>query len=226
MVLSGTGSDGTLGLKAIKEYGGITFAQDQESAAYGAMPESAIRAEVVDFTLAPEKIPPQLRKTGLSYQVAYTDLDDDARLPKDDEHAFRQIMSLLRQHCGVDFTYYKQPTLRRRMARRMAFNEKTAPLPAYLDYLRENRHEQDALFQDMLIAVTYFFRTPKTFQALTETVFPALFKNKVPGDPVRIWVAGCSTGEEAYPIAISLHEFLGSKAAGTKISIFASGLSE
>ncbi len=226
IVLSGTGSDGTLGLKAIKEYGGITFAQDQESAAYGGMPQSALRAEVVDFTLPPEKIPAQLRQISHAYQVTHTDLKDEARLPKDDEHIFKQILALLHQRCGVDFTYYKQPTLRRRIARRMALNKKTAQLPAYLEYLRENRNEQDALYQDMLIAVTSFFRDPKTFQALTETVFPALFINKPDGEPIRIWIAGCSTGEEAYSIAISLHEFLGRKAAGAKISIFASDISE
>ena len=217
IVLSGSGSDGTLGLKAIKEYGGITFAQDRESAAYGGMPESALRAEVVDFTLPPGEIPAQLRHIGLSYRAAYLSLDDDERLPKDDEQAFRKILFLLRQRCGVDFTYYKQPTLRRRMARRMALNKKTSQLPAYLDYLRENRHEQDALFQDMLIGVTSFFRDPKTFQALNETVFPAMFRNKPEGEPVRIWVAGCSTGQEAYSVAISLHEYLSEKAAATKI---------
>ncbi len=226
VVLSGTGSDGTLGLKAIKEYGGITFAQDQESAAYGGMPESALQAEVVDFTLPPEKIPGQLRQIGRAYQIAHTHLEAAERLPKGDEEIVKQILLLLRQRSGVDFTYYKQPTLRRRIARRMALNKKTAQLPDYLNYLRENRNEQDALFQDMLLAVTSFFRDPKTFQALTGTVFPALFKNKPEGEPVRIWIAGCSTGEEAYSIAISLYEFLGSKAAGTKISIFASDISE
>lgn len=227
VVLSGTGSDGTLGLKAIKEYGGITFAQDQESAAYGAMPESALRAEVVDFTLPPEEIPNQLRHISLAYRAAHTELDDEEdHLPQDDEQTFGQILSLLRQRCGVDFTYYKQPTLRRRIARRMALNKSTAQLPAYLDFLRENRNEQDALFQDMLITVTSFFRDPTTFQALTQVVFPAMFSNNPEGDPIRLWVAACSTGQEAYSMAIILHEFLGSKSVGTRISIFASDLSE
>ncbi|MPR33604.1 chemotaxis protein CheB [Salmonirosea aquatica] len=226
VVLSGTGSDGTLGLKAIKEYGGITFAQDGESAAYGGMPQSALQAEVVDFTLSPEKIPGQLRKISQAYQAGYTELEEEERIPKDDEQVFKQILSLLRQRCGVDFTYYKQPTLRRRIARRMALSKKNTQLPTYFDFLRENRNEQEALCQDMLIAVTSFFRDPKTFHALTETVFPALFKSKSADEPIRIWIAGCSTGEEAYSIAMCLHEFLGSKAAGTKISIFASDLSE
>ena len=224
VVLSGTGSDGTLGLKAIKENGGISMVQDPVSAAYDSMPQSAVNAGVVDFILAPEKIPAQLLQINSSYKTSHF-FKEEEQLPKNDEDIFKQILVLLRQRSGVDFTYYKQPTFYRRIARRIAIAKKKN-LADYLKLLRLDKAEQDALFQDMLIPVTSFFRDPKTFQKLTETVFPALFKNKAADEPIRVWIAGCSTGEEAFSIAICLHEFLGQKLASTKIQIFATDISE
>ena len=225
VVLSGTASDGTLGLKAIKDHGGITFAQDEESAAYEGMRQSAIQAGVVDFILPPEKIPQKLSEvTGI---IIGTGVEEQTAL-QPDEDAFKQILSLLRIRKGTDFTYYKQSTIRRRILRRMVLN-KNEETAAYLKYLRENKPEQDILYQDMLIPVTSFFRDQKTFDNLCETVFPLLLKNKTPGEPVRVWVAGCSTGEEAYSLAICLKEFLGnhpSKDAGERVQIFATDLSE
>ncbi|MEP7235246.1 MAG: chemotaxis protein CheB [Ignavibacteriota bacterium] len=230
VVLSGTGSDGTLGLKAVKEHGGITFAQDSESAAYDSMPQSAVNAGVVDFILSPEKIPAQLLQIGKTYRTAHaltgdTGAENGQAIPKDDEDVFKQILLLLRQRSSVDFTYYKQPTLRRRIARRMAIG-KTKVLTEYLKLLRNDKTEQDALFGDMLISVTSFLRDPKTFETVCNTVFPALFKNKPHDEPLRIWIAGCSTGEEAYSLAICLHEFLGDKFSYRKVQIFASDISE
>lgn len=224
VVLSGTGSDGTLGLKAIKEHGGISIAQDSESATYDSMPQSAVNAGVVDFILAPEKIPAQLLQINRAYKKNHF-YKVEEELPKDDENIFKQILLLLRQRSGVDFTYYKQPTFHRRIARRIAI-VKRKNLADYLNYLRTDKAEQDALFQDVLIPVTSFFRDPKTFQALTETVFPALFKNRSADETIRVWVAGCSTGEEAFSIAICLHEFMGEKLSRTKVQIFASDVSE
>jgi len=224
IVLSGTGKDGTQGLKAIKEHGGISIVQDPGSAAYDGMPQSAIDAGLVDFILHPEKIPAQLLQINNSYKTNHFFIDQND-LPKDDESVFKQIISILRQRSGVDFTHYKQPTFHRRIARRIAIAKKKN-LADYLKLLRTNKAEQDALFQDVLIPVTAFFRDPKTFEALTETVFPALFKNKTVEDNIRIWIAGCSTGEEAYSIAICLHEFLGDKLSNTKIQVFASDISE
>lgn len=224
VVLSGTGSDGTLGLKAIKEHGGISIAQDTESATYDSMPQSAVNAGVVDFILAPEKIPAQLLKINRAYKTSYF-FKDEEEIPKDDEYIFKQIILLLRQRSGVDFTYYKQPTFHRRIARRIAIT-KREKLADYLNFLRTDKAEQDALFQDVLIPVTSFFRDPKTFQTLTETVFPDLFKNKSTDEPIRVWIAACSTGEEAFSIAICLHEFLGEKLSDTRIQIFASDISE
>ncbi len=224
VVLSGTGSDGTLGLKAIKEHGGISFAQDIESSAYASMPQNAMNAGVVDFILAPEKIPAQLLEINSTYKTTHV-FKDKELLPKNDEDIFNQILMLLRQRSGVDFTYYKQPTFHRRIARRIAIVKKKN-LTDYLSFIRTNKDEQDALFQDVLIPVTSFFRDPKTFQTLCDTIFPTLFKNKSPTGPIRVWVAGCSTGEEAFSTAICLHEFLGDKWSGTKIQIFASDISE
>ncbi len=234
VVLSGTGSDGTLGLKAIKEHGGISIAQDSESAAYESMPQSAVNAGVVDFILAPEKIPAQLLQINKAYKTNHF-YKNEEELPKDDEDIFKQIIMLLRQRSGVDFTYYKQPTFHRRIARRIALVKKKN-LADYLKFLLTDKAEQEALFQDVLIPVTSFFRDPKTFQTLTETVFPILFKDRTAYEPIRVWIAGCSTGEEVFSIAIALHEYITEaggvsphsfkEGVGGRFQIFASDISE
>jgi len=232
VVLSGTASDGTLGLKAIKDHGGITFAQDEASAAYEGMPHSAAQAGVVDFILPPEKIPQKLLEV-----TSITNGSDEQNLPLEDEDVFKQILSLLRIRKGTDFTYYKQTTIRRRILRRMALNKNEEPA-AYLKFLRENKLEQDVLYQDLLIQVTSFFRDHKSFDNLCETVFPLIVKSKTAGETIRVWVAGCSTGEEAYSIAMCFKEFLGdhprlndsvgqaSTNSGERVQIFATDISE
>jgi len=225
VVLSGTASDGTKGLKAIKNNGGITFAQDLESADHSGMPGSAIQAGVVDFVLPPEKIPEKLLDVTQIINVPAA-LEEPLKL--DDEDAFRQIITLLRVRKGADFTYYKQTTIRRRILRRMAIN-KIKKVTEYLGYLRENKEEQDTLHNDFLIPVTSFFRDPKIFEQLSDKYLPQLIKN-IPADKtIRVWVAGCSTGEEAYTLAILFKELLDSHAAVNhekKVQIFASDLSE
>lgn len=225
VVLSGTGSDGTLGLKAIKDHGGITFAQDEASAAYEGMPHSAVQAGLVDFILSPEQIPEKLLELT---KIITTSDGFDLNLPLEDEEVFKQIISLLRIRKGTDFTYYKQTTIRRRILRRMALNKNEEPA-AYLKYLRESKTEQDVLYQDLLIPVTSFFRDQKTFDNLCETIFPLIAKNKSAGETIRVWVAGCSTGEEAYSIAICFKEFLDDHpltATGERVQIFATDISE
>ena len=204
VVLSGTATDGTLGLKAIKDHGGITFAQDEASAAYDGMPNSAVQAGVVDFILPPEKIPEKLLDLT---RIITPGLLGDELLPVGDEEVFKQILTLLRIRKGTDFAYYKQTTIRRRILRRMAIN-KNETASGYITYLRENKQEQDVLYQDLLIPVTSFFRDDKVFENLCEVVFPAIVKNKTAGETIRVWVAGCSTGEEAYSMAICIKEFL------------------
>ena len=176
VVLSGTGSDGTEGLRAIKDHGGICIAQDPASAAFDGMPQSAIHAGVVDFVLPPEKIPAQLRQINRTYK-ANPGLVDSPSLPKEHEDVYSRILSLLHLRSGVDFMYYKQNTIKRRIARRMAIGKKKN-LADYSKQLTVDVAELDALFQDLLIPVTSFFRDPKTFEALRSTVFPQLLKDR------------------------------------------------
>jgi two-component system CheB/CheR fusion protein len=224
VVLSGNGADGTSGLKEIKDHGGVTFAQDLASAAYDAMPESAIKAGVVDFILSPEEMPQELLKLNNTYKILPS---YEHAIPKEptEEERFKQILSLLRMNKGVDFTYYKQTTIRRRILRRMVIL-KLERIADYQAYLKQNKPEQDTLFQDMLIPVTSFFRDPKIFENLCNTVLPELIKDKSPVNSLRIWVAGCSIGKEAYSIGMCIHEYLSDKMSNTRIQIFATDISE
>ena len=223
VVLSGTATDGTLGLRAIKDHGGFTFAQEQQSAAFDSMPQSAIDADVVDFILVPEEIPLQVAKLLEAFRNGLTGDKEDLKSAR--EEAFRQLIALLRIRKGTDFTYYKQTTIRRRIVRRMGLN-KMEDIAGYLAYFRENRAEQEQLYQDLLIPVTGFFRDPRTFEVVCKSVFPELLKDKDEANPLRIWIAGCSTGEEPYSMAMCLNEYLGDKTADYKIQIFATDISE
>ncbi|MHA4807905.1 chemotaxis protein CheB [Flavitalea flava] len=223
VVLSGTASDGTIGLKAIKDHGGVTIAQSQESAAYDGMPKSAIEAGVVDFILPPDQIPQQLLRLKDAYQAVPAHLNRNGR-PNQDEQ-FRQIIAMLRVRKNVDFTYYKQPTIRRWIERRMALSMKPG-LAEYILYLRENKGEQDILFQDLLIPVTQFFRDPKVFVGLKDTVLPDLVNIATDNEPIRIWIAGCSTGEEAYSMVMCFQAYIMDKASSAKIQVFATDISE
>ncbi|MEZ0130154.1 CheR family methyltransferase, partial [Flavobacterium sp. LBUM151] len=218
VLLSGNGSDGTIGLVSIKEHGGITFAQDME-ASYNEMPQNAINAGVVDYVLSPVKIVEKLIELCKAKGTAGDDnvLKDDA--------VFHEIIKLLLHHSGVDFAYYKQTTIRRRIARRMAL-DKIVSLKDYLKVLRGDKLASEDLFNDLLIPVTEFFRDVKIFQVMREKVFPLLAGSVPEGNAIRIWIAGCSTGEEAYTLAIALHEFLGENLQGKEIQIFASDISE
>jgi len=223
IVLSGTGTDGTLGLKAIKEHGGFTFVQQPLSAASPGMPQSAIDAEVADFILAPEEIPLQLMHLA---ETSKNGLAEGAQeMQQARENAFRELLHILRARKGTDFTYYKQTTVRRRIIRRMGLN-KIQDVEAYLTFFKENIQEQELLYQDMLIPVTSFFRDPKIYGFLCESIFPQLLKEKDTTNTLRIWIAGCSTGEEPYSMAICLCEYLGDRAADVKIQIFASDISD
>jgi two-component system CheB/CheR fusion protein len=218
VLLSGSGSDGTIGLRAIKKHGGITFAQDVD-ALYNEMPQNAINAGVVDYVLTPSKIVEKLIK--LSELKESISEENDSN----DEVIFQEIIKILHQQSGVDFTYYKQTTIRRRIARRMALS-KIVNLRDYLKFLRGDKVASEDLFNDMLIPVTEFFRDTKIFQIIREKVFPIITGRIPEGNTIRIWIAGCSTGEEAYTLAIALPEFLGENLQGKEIQIFASDISE
>jgi two-component system CheB/CheR fusion protein len=225
IVLSGALSDGTLGLQVIKSYGGLTFAQDESTAAFDSMPVSAVKSGAVDFVLSPDKIAEQLIAINNPFHSDYSQSEIINTVPQQDNETFKQILTVLRVRRGVDFTYYKQSTLKRRIIRRMALGKTEKPAD-YLNFLRENKTEQDTLYNDMLISVTNFFRDPQSFDLLCTTIFPALLSNKTGNEALRIWIAGCATGEEAYSMAICLQELLGDKATAMKIQIFATDISE
>jgi len=224
IVLSGTAYDGTLGLKKIKEKGGVTMAQDPKSATYKGMPQNAIDADIVDYIVTPENIPEQLKQICNSYTVnnAYEDGEDIAG---SEGEVLQKIINLIYLRSGNDFRHYKQAPIRRRIAKRMVISQKKL-LQDYYNFLRNDQIEQDSLFNDFLIPVTYFFRDEKFLESLTSKVFPQLIKNAV-NNTIRIWVAGCATGEEAYSIAIILHEYLlETENKDIRVQIFASDISE
>jgi two-component system CheB/CheR fusion protein len=222
VVLSGTASDGTLGLQAIKAAGGITFAQEMRTAKFDSMPRSAIAAGVADFVLPPAGIARQLvdiardSRAGIEPREA---IDS----PGDPELA--QILRQIRSVTGVDFTHYKHSTLERRIKRRMTLRG-FENLEDYSREIERNREETNALCENCFITVTTFFREPAVFEELKKKVFPALVENRRPEDPIRIWVPGCATGEEAYSIAICLMEFLEDAKVSVPFEIFATDISE
>lgn len=224
IVLSGTGTDGTNGLKKIKDQGGITFVQEPASASYISMPESAINAELADFIMPPAEMPEQLQQINRTFHHTTHEPMAKGNDEKNPD-SFKQVLHLLRVRRGVDFTYYKQTTIHRRILRRIALL-KLENINDYLVYLRQNKSEQENLFQDLLIPVTSFFRDPKIFSNLCDEVFSKLLKTKSIDDPLRIWVAGCSTGEEVYSMAICLQECLRDKPSAIKIQLFATDISE
>jgi two-component system CheB/CheR fusion protein len=218
VLLSGNGSDGTIGLRAIKKHGGITLAQDLD-APYNEMPQNAIKAGVVDYVMPPAKMVEKL----MGLFKSKDRVDEENYL--DDEAVFQGIIKILHRHRGVDFGYYKQTTIRRRIARRMTFS-KITNLKDYLELLQADTLAVEDLFNDLLIPVTEFFRDTKIFQMMKEKIFPLLTSRVAEGNTIRVWIAGCSTGEEAYTIAIALHEFLGDNLQRKEIQIFASDISE
>jgi two-component system, chemotaxis family, CheB/CheR fusion protein len=216
VVLSGTATDGTLGLTAIKCAGGITFAQDG-SAEHDGMPRSAVSSGCVDFVLPPQQIAAELTRLARHPYVA---APPDAPVEHDE---IDQILESIRQHTGVDFAQYKTSTLHRRIRRRMALH-KFAAFGHYAAYLRQHTDEMEALYQDILISVTNFFRNPESFEALKSEVFPHLFEGRSRQDPVRVWVLGCSTGEEAYSLAIVLAEYVADTHGSVPVALYATDL--
>lgn len=226
VVLSGTASDGALGLKEVKAGNGITFAQHPDSAEYDGMPRSAIAAGVVDFILSPDEIAYELARIGQHPHVARPKVADDAKSSSDAQgDLMDKIFLLLRSATGVDFTYYKQTTIDRRITRRMVVN-KLDGLEAYVGYLQEDPAEVRALYQDILITVTDFFRDREAFETLKNQVFPEIIRNKAPDAPIRVWVPGCSSGEEPYSIAMSLLESLEGMSKKPPVLIFATDINE
>ena len=222
VVLSGTGSDGTLGVRAIKGEGGMVIAQTPESTDFDGMPRSAIATGLVDFQLPPAEMPAQLLAyAARAFRARPT--PTDAPVSPVDESALNKVFVLLRALTGHDFSEYKTNTVKRRIDRRLAVHQ-IESMDAYVKFLQGNPAEGTALFRDLLIGVTSFFRDPEVFKALEERVIPRFFKDKVPGAPIRVWSAGCSTGEEAYSLAMLLQEHMESRKETHTIQVFATDL--
>ncbi|MEX2220542.1 MAG: chemotaxis protein CheB [Candidatus Rokuibacteriota bacterium] len=221
VVLSGTGSDGTLGLRAIKEGGGIALVQDEKSAKHPGMPQSA--AAAADFVLAPAGIARELARIGGHPYVTQAMPSGTGPGQVDDKADVSAVLRVLRTATGVDFAQYKPASIRRRIARRMLL-QRSADLATYVRHLRQTPGEAQALHDDFLIQVTGFFRDPEGYEALGQSVFPSLVKARAGDEPIRIWVPGCATGEEAYSLAICLLEFLG-EMGRFPIQMFATDLS-
>lgn len=222
IILSGTGTDGTLGLRAIKGEGGLALVQDTVSAAYDGMPRSAIATGLADAILPPSEMARQL--------LAYA---RDATFPRAQPSAVHpdspsdreRLFVLLRSQTGHDFSLYKDATITRRIQKRMAINGLDSEAE-YVRLLQQSPHEVDALWKEFLIRVTQFFRDPDVFKLLDETVIPALLSNKANDDPIRIWVPACSTGEEAYSIAMLIHEHRERSGKKRNVQIFATDIDQ
>ena len=225
IVLSGMDADGSQGLQAVKVAGGVTFAQCEATARFDSMPNTAVATGQVDFILPPEAIAAELVNLTQSTFLFGSQQLQVVREFTESETALATIFDILRTTTGTDFTYYKPTTLNRRMQRRILLH-KLESLNDYALYLQEHPDEVQGLYEEILIHVTSFFRDPEVFELLKVQVFPAICQNKSQNVPIRIWVAGCSTGEEVYSIAICLLEFLKDRPTLPPIQIFATDISE
>ena len=225
VILSGTASDGAAGIREIKALGGITIAQTPETAKHDGMPRAAMATGMVDLVLSPAEIAEQLSQVRRHPYLRRSTGDAETPEMAIAENQLRDLFVVLRRASGIDFKQYKTPTVKRRLLRRMALLRLTE-LDAYLRYLGESPDEAKALSQDLLIHVTRFFRDPDSFESMATHVFGELLKDRSSDDPVRIWVPGCATGEEAYSIGIALLEALGDRAPERRIQIFATDVSD
>jgi two-component system CheB/CheR fusion protein len=223
VILSGTGADGSMGLKRVKEHGGVVFAQDPQEAEYNDMPRNAIATGMVDHVLPVTEIPGKIH--AFKDHVGTVQIHEHPTdLPKPDE-ALISIFTQLRVRTGHDFSNYKRATILRRIERRLGLLELSG-LSKYAEHLREQPHEVHLLMKDLLISVTNFFRDSDSLEALSLKVISKFFENKTSDDPVRIWVAGCATGEEAYSIGMLLAEHIETKAIAPNVQVFATDIDE
>ncbi|MBF0380004.1 MAG: PAS domain-containing protein [Magnetococcales bacterium] len=222
IILSGTGTDGTQGLKAIKEAGGMVMVQEPTSAKFDGMPANAIQTGLVDYTIAPENMPDKLIAYLQHRDIA---LQNKMMLPIGDDIRvqLQKVLVILRSKVGHDFSQYKENTILRRVQRRMAINQIDS-IADYIMRLQKNREESSTLFKELLIGVSNFYRDPEVFELLETKIIPGLFADRNPDQPIRIWVPGCATGEEAYSIAILLHEHMETQNHQFNIQIFSTDL--
>lgn len=224
VILSGTGANGSMGIKRIKERGGATYVQNPREAEYNEMPRNSIATDLVDEVLNASEMPARI--------IAYRDsigsvqiIEEAEKRPENQQQALREIFTQLRSRTGHDFSNYKRPTLLRRIERRI--NVHNLPdLPSYTAFMFEHPEETHALLKDLLISVTNFFRDSKAFDRLEQDIIPAIFAGKTSSDQVRVWVAGCATGEEAYSLAILCAEKQLELLDAPKVQIFATDIDE
>ncbi|MGA1864933.1 MAG: chemotaxis protein CheB, partial [bacterium] len=217
IVLSGTGTDGTQGIRAIKAGLGMVMAQDAKTAEYDPMPRSAIETGLVDYILAVEKMPEQLVKYINHMQPAVR--EKILSVSEEGSHSLQKIIFLIRAQTGHDFSFYKKNTIYRRIERRINIHQ-IDRISDYIRYLQQNPNEIETLFKDLLIGVTSFFRDPEAFEVMVKEVLPNLLSNKPDGYNLRVWVAGCSSGEEVYSIAIIIRECLDTLKRKFNVQIF------
>jgi two-component system, chemotaxis family, CheB/CheR fusion protein len=225
VLLSGADTDGTLGLRAIKASGGVTMAQD-DSAQFRTMPRSAVSEGVADLTLSPTEMARELERLGremVSVDEVLEEVGEAAAIDSNED--LLTILQMVKKGTGVDFSHYKMNTIKRRTLRRMLLL-RIDTLKNYVEHLQQHPKELKQLYNDLLINVTTFFRDPDTLEYLEKMVIPKILKQRLPKQPVRIWVPACSTGEEAYSLAMIFLEVLGDLAANTTLQIFATDLSE
>ncbi|PWD99774.1 CheR family methyltransferase [Marinilabilia rubra] len=220
IILSGTGSDGTLGTKAIKEYGGMIMVQDEESSKFDGMPRNTIATGLTDYILPPEKMPEALLGY-LKHPFIEKSSSIDSIL-KQETDVLSKILMILRDYSGADFSFYKEKTITRRLERRLSVNH-FQTLEEYLELLSESDKEKEILYRELLIGVTSFFRDPEAFESIRKNILPELLKQS-DKKTLRIWVAATSTGEEAYSIAILVMEYLKTNGINTDLKIFATDI--
>jgi two-component system, chemotaxis family, CheB/CheR fusion protein len=224
VILSGTASDGSVGIGEIKAAGGLTIAQSPETAKYDGMPRAAIATGMIDVVLPPEEIGVKLAQLSQFSSPAgqVIPLSPEGALTDEQLH---QVFDLLRPASGVDFRHYKRPTIKRRLFRRMALH-KLSDVDEYVRLLQSDGGELHKLYQDLLIHVTRFFREAESFNAIAREVFPQILERRPRDAPIRVWVSGCATGEEAYSLAIELVEFIAKQQSEFRVQIFATDVSE
>jgi two-component system CheB/CheR fusion protein len=225
VILSGTGSDGALGLQSVKEAGGVTFAQEPATAEFASMPQMAEATTCVDFVAPPGRIGAELARIARHPHFAVRPLTEPERPPKKGNAEFSDILTVMAETTGIDFSLYREKTIQRRIMRRLVL-QNIASIEEYIERLKEDPAERSSLQRDLLINVTSFFRDPECFDALTRLVLPTIVQNRPPGTALRIWVPGCATGEEAYSIAILVQEYLRETGVALPVQIFASDISE
>ena len=221
IVLSGTGKDGSKGLQSISKAGGITMVQNPKAAEFSGMPSSAIGTNVINEILLPNEMPKMI----LNYVNGTFNSQAVSKLSQNEEEVLQKLFVLLQSQTSHDFSMYKVSTIRRRIERRLVVN-KVDTLQEYYQYLQRSKKEVDTLFHDLLIGVTSFFRDESVFISLEKNVIAKLFSDKLPGANIRVWIPGCSTGEEAYSIAILIAEYMQTVKENYVVQIFATDIDE